>query len=188
MLKALRQWREKAAQTLLRSQEIHVVPELPPLAKPTVSQSIRPAAPPKPKPTTLEACGPSKVDFLDVLARLIEHEPNDDRIMHSVEAYFQRVGSPAMLAAWEWESIPASHRQEEDESIRLMIRRSMAESGVRLVGLVLEGQLHGAVDIPVRARLERAEWSLRRGGQTLFHTADEPFAPHRRDANVAVLT
>jgi len=134
----------------------------------------------------MDQCGAEKEHFFAALAATIEREPDDEKIFQQVEAYFLRHAGPLMLSAWEWESIESGESQGADETLRSLIRRAMVEAGVRFVGIVLEN--NAVVSEPARLRrfIERAEWSIRRGDQTLLQTGEEILAPFRPSPSEAL--
>lgn len=182
MLNALRIWRDKRPQAPAivapahASQPAAVAPARRTGAGGVVAQAAaaarRQAAESAPA-LDLRTCGPAKSDFIQALAQLLERDPLEAEVFHAIESYFTRHASPALLVTWEWESITASARLEEDENVRTLVRRSMVEAGLRLASLVMGQQLPGTSRLRVLDRIERAEWSVRRGDQTLFHTATQ---------------
>lgn len=124
----------------------------------------------------LRNAGPEKKVFLEGLAQLIDAGRPEAEVYTRVENYFYRHGTGEQLTDWEWDMISICHPQDNEETIRSIIRRSMTEAAIRIVSVVLHGELPGKEKLPLRAQLERAEWSSKRGGQTLFLTMDEATA------------
>jgi hypothetical protein len=122
------------------------------------------------RPRHLADATSSKRDFLDALESMIEAGVSAERLGEHVEIYFRRHGGPDLLVEWGWDSAPAaSGVAGPDESMRSQIARGMAEAGEKLALAVLGGRVPDAGgSSPLSERIALAEWSIRRGDQTIL--------------------
>lgn len=163
MLKALKKWRDRgvreAAEGPAPTPPPHVVP---PLESPRM-------------PDSLAEANHEKREFLCALERMLLAGVIRERVYDEIEAYFARHAGAPLLVEWGWENIATSAPLEEDESLNAVITRSMAETGLKIAALALEGNTAAAVACTLEAKLAQAEWSARRGNQTVWL---EPTGPN----------
>jgi len=163
MLKALKKWRERGVREAAEG------------PAPTPPPRVVPPLAPLRKPDSLFEAGHEKREFMGALESMILAGVIRERVYDEIEAYFSRHAGAPLLVEWGWENIATSPPLEPDESINAVIVRSMAETGLKIASLALEGNVVAEAAASLEAKLAQAEWSARRGNQTIWL---EPTGPN----------
>jgi len=172
MLKRLQDWRKnppaERIPTADRPPDAVAAP-LPPEPRPSGEHALPNGdflAPPL-RPGDLWEASRTKADFLDALEAMILLKSPSEVLYSAIEAYFRRHGDARLVDDWGWEMILAAS-SDGDESLRAVMQRALVEAGLQLVALVTEqGTLLQDGSATLASRLAQAEWSIRRGNQTL---------------------